>query len=106
VLGIAEVGSASTLRGVRGVDVVRLESFLFSFRIGDANGLSGDLAESADELCDPDLAVCLLWVPALLRLSTFLLAVVLSAPNAASRVSARLCTPYVLSRCLLIESVL
>jgi hypothetical protein len=110
VLGRAEVGSgdgASTMRGVRGVDVVRLDSFLFSLRSGEASGLSGNFAESADELCDPERAVCLAWLPALLRLSAaFLPALVLSAPNAASRVSARLWTPYVLSCGLLIDCVL
>lgn len=62
VLGVAEVGNGdavSVLTGVSGMDVVRLESFLFSFRSGEAKGLSGGFVESADELCDPDLAVSL-----------------------------------------------
>jgi hypothetical protein len=58
VLGAADVGrgdGASILRGVRGAEVVRPESFLFSFFSGEVKGLAGDLVESADELCDPDL---------------------------------------------------
>jgi hypothetical protein len=105
VLGIPEVGNgegASTLSGVRGVVLAWLESFLFSLHVGDNLELSGRFPELADELCDPDRDTTLSWCLGLGLglLSVRLHTVVLSGPNAASRVSVRLCTPNELSPCL------
>lgn len=108
VLGTPDVGTgdgALVLTGVRGVELAWLESFLLGFSAGGSLKLSAGFAAPADEPCDPDLGACfsvcfaLPWLP-------FIVFLLLSAPNAASRVSARLCTPKVLSRDLLALCVL
>lgn len=65
--------------------------------------LSGALLEPVDELCDSDRNFNSLWFVVRLEGSRLGLelepAVAFSEPNAASSVSAKLCTPNVFSRC-------
>jgi hypothetical protein len=103
VLDMSDAGSgecAPMRSGVRGTElVVWLDALFFILRTGDSLKLSDGFAALADELCDPDLEASLSGRFVLLLLPVRLLVVLFSRPKAASRVSAKLWTPYVLSRC-------
>lgn len=103
VLDIAEVGTvtgASNADGIGGVGTTWPDSFLFDFREGGSFKLSAGGNDSAEELCDPDLAIPFFWFPTSCEAASVVF-VVASTPKAASSVSARFCTPYVLARFLL-----
>jgi hypothetical protein len=110
VLDKIEVGcgdSTSRFRGAKVMGEPWLEKFLFSFRTGVVLVPSGNETESVDELFDSDLE---LLGPCFFVLLAFAGPLPLptlepSEPNAASSVSARLCTPNVLSRCFAAASV-
>lgn len=85
--------SVLLLRGVEGDEVKWFDTFLLCFLNGDADKESECLLEAFEELCDERLGLSFTRLVAPENIPSFLSAALLSDPNAASKVSARLCTP-------------
>ena len=92
-MGIGD--GASDRGGAEGVAGVLMLVFLLCFLAGVGFTLSGCLLRGLEEL---DLRLSFVLLPVLAQLGVRFTVVLLGWPNAASRVSAKLSTPNVLSR--------